>query len=233
MKYCPHCNQPVTTKGKICPECGKPLKGSGPESFTNTLSPNPGQQQQKSCSCAAFLLIIIIFIAAAVIILLAVTYITDRKKPERPSHSISEDSSVPDQVLTAPPAFSGSPSGGSADSSEDASTVTLRDYSMTKNLFMEDVLTVALDYYNGSTANQRFMTKYKVQVFQDGVSCMETVVTTDYSMNITAEIQPGAAATVEAAFVIKPDKELQLVVTDFRSNATVLDTIIQPSETLS
>ena len=222
MKYCPHCNQPVTTKGRICPECGRPLKGKDPVPLPKTQS---GEPKKRSCAAALLLLIIPIFIFA-VIIIATVALNTLRLK----KHTGQNNQSEPKVVFTVPL----SPD-SAADSveSEDQSTVTLRGYTLSKNLFEENVLLVVLDYYNGDSVNNRFLSKYRIQVFQDGVSCMETVAVSDSSMNITAELQPGATAEVQAAFLINPDKDVQLVVTGVRDKKTILDTTFSPQETVS
>lgn len=214
MKYCPHCHQPLPKGAKTCPECGEPLK-----------QPKAAQQHK---SAPLILLLLGVMIAAALIIVLTVANM--RKKHDVRSEHVQTESPVP--VITTAPLGENAPAvTAPPDSGEETPeiTVTLDDYLLTQDLFGQNILLVGLNFYNGKSVNTRFMSECRAQVFQNGVSCQETIPNTDYSMNVSAEVQPGATAPIDTAFVVKPDQDVQIVVTSFNGKKTYLDVTITPA----
>ncbi len=214
MKYCPHCHQPLPKGAKTCPECGEPLK-------------QPKAAQQHKSTPLILLLIGIMILTAAII----GTTIFNMSKKE--SHTAGHpETDPPVHIITTAPLGENAPAvTAPPDSGEETPeiTVTLDDYLLTQDLFGQDILLVGLNFYNGKSVNTRFMSECRAQVFQNGVSCEETIPNTDYSMNVSAEVQPGATAPIDTAFVVKPDQDVQIVVTSFNGKKTYLDVTITPA----
>lgn len=222
MKYCPNCNQPITKDAKTCPECGEPLK-------------QPKAQKQKGTTPMIIILLIIMVLAVLVIVTVIIN-MSKKKNDHANTHTYIEQT-VP-VITTAPASGSVPPDQAPADNSprdsaEPASIVTLDEYLLTSDLFDQNILLVGINYTNGNSFNTRFMSECRAQLFQNGVSCQETIANTDFSMNTAAEVQPGATAPIDLAYIVKPDQEVQLLITSFDGKTTYLDTTFMPENTAS
>ena len=231
MKHCSHCNQPVHTKTKICPECGRSLKrgaNEAPEQTPPSQMPNnPQTQQMKKMHRAAlpmFLIFLVLFAAAGIIIVTVLQNIAKSKHRAGVSHE--------KPVYTVPPTEGTIYNDGTSDSEgEQANEVKYLDSELKKDVFGQDVLIVHLEYSNKGDSNSSFMKKYRAQLFQDGVSRLETLTDAGEDTGIISEVQPGASAKITVSFEVDPEKPMQIVVSDYSQKNTYLDMTLTPAVT--
>lgn len=215
MKTCPHCHQPLPKGVSTCPDCGEPLK-------------QPKAAQQHKSAPLILLLIGIMILTAAII---GTTIFNMAKKESH--HAGHPETEPPVHIITtAPPSVSPDDPPAAAPAEPAAQTppctVEFDEYLLTTDLFGENILLVGINFTNGKSVNTRYMSECRATLFQNGVSCQETIANTDYAMNTSAEVQPGATAPIDLAFAVKPGEEVQLVVTSFDGKTTYLDTTFTP-----
>ena len=169
MKHCPHCNQPVPRGTGTCPECGKPLKRTAPQPSEQPAAPFEIPQHltangKKTAAAIMVILAVITIIALAIFLTIMGDMIRRRSR-------YSNRQPRNGYVTTAP----GSGDSGSTDTQSGAE-ITFLDSEVTKDVFRNDVLVVRIRYQNNEEKNMHFVQKYRIQVFQDGVSCQETML---------------------------------------------------------
>lgn len=227
MKHCPHCNQPVPRGTGTCPECGKPLKRTAPQPSEQPAAPFEIPQHltangKKTAAAIMVILAVITIIALAIFLTIMGDMIRRRSR-------YSNRQPRNGYITTAP----GSGDSGSTET-QSASEITFLDSEVTKDVFRNDVLVVRIRYQNNEEKNMHFVQKYRIQVFQDGVSCQETMLDTDdESVSCAFELQPGASVVIKTAFLVDPAKTSQLIVGDYQDTFRVLDMEIAPAPELA
>ena len=135
-------------------------------------------------------------------------------------------------VYTVPPTEGTIYNDGTSDSEgEQANEVKYLDSELKKDVFGQDVLIVHLEYSNKGDSNSSFMKKYRAQLFQDGVSRLETLTDAGEDTGIISEVQPGASAKITVSFEVDPEKPMQIVVSDYSQKNTYLDMTLTPAVT--
>ena len=224
MKYCPHCNAPLTKRTKICPDCGRPVRGGRDRDEKG--SSNTG-------GCIKLMpVILVVFLAA--ICMLAFTVISHiskrkgRKEPD-PVSVTGEESSVyepfaPGTVpIPAPSLIPPSPETEPYGAEEErTSTVSVQDYAFTEDVFGHKILTVNLLFTNEGDTPTSYFYCFRADASQNGTDCTVTVTDFDLVQNETKQIQPGEHITVPQSFIVTPDQDIQLTVSKMGFTRTVV-----------
>ncbi len=227
MKHCPHCNQPVPRGTRTCPECGKPLKRTAPQPSEQPSAPFeiPQVSQANGKKTATGIMVIL----AAVTVISLIIFLTVVNDMIRKRNRYSNMQPRNGYVTAAP----GAGDSGSTET-QSANEITFLDSELTKDMFRNDVLVVRIQYQNNEEKNMHFVQKYRIRVFQDGVSCQETTIDTeDESISGVFELQPGASVVIKAVFLVDPAKTSQLIVGNYQDTFRALDMEIEPAPELA
>ncbi len=233
MKYCPHCNAPLTKRTRICPDCGRPVRG-GKDRGDEKGSSNTG-------GCVKLMpVIIVIFLAAICMLAFTVVRLISKRHNRKEQHTMSVTDETPPTVMTSPsetapwPAQTVTapfyPDDMPFDTEENSAAVSVENYAFSEDLFGNKILTVNLLFTNEGDTPTSFFRSFRADAFQDGISCTVTITDFDLVQNETRDVQPGKSITVPQSFIVKPDQDIQLTVSKMGfERVTVLEqTISQP-----